>query len=62
MEQVWHFFDHAISPTTCYYSYSITRIEVMSEGVNVRLTITAILTLIEVGLERVYARLASSAP
>ena len=34
---VWHFFDHNISPTTCYYSYSITRIEVMSEGVNVRL-------------------------
>lgn len=32
---VWHFFDHNISPTTCYYSYSLTRIEVMSEGVNV---------------------------
>ena len=36
--QVWHFFDHTISPTTCYYSYSITRIEVMSEGVNVCLS------------------------
>ena len=32
---VWHFFDHDISPNTCYYSYSLTRIEVMSEGVDV---------------------------
>lgn len=32
---VWHFFDHELSSTTCYYSYSLSRIDVMSQGVDV---------------------------
>ena len=32
---VWHFFDHELSSSTCYYSYSLTRIDVMSQGVDV---------------------------
>ncbi|KAL1520313.1 hypothetical protein AB1Y20_021904 [Prymnesium parvum] len=32
---VWHFFENPLLPTTCYYSYSLTRIEVMSQGVDV---------------------------
>jgi len=32
---VWHFFDHPLIATTCYYSYSLTRIDVMSQGVDV---------------------------
>ena len=34
--QVWHFFDYPIQPTSCYYSHSIGRIDVMSLGVDVR--------------------------
>lgn len=32
---VWHFFDTELSPTTCYYSYSLTYFAVMSQGVDV---------------------------
>lgn len=32
---VWHFFDHPLEPRTCYSSFHLTRIEVMSQGVDV---------------------------
>lgn len=32
---VWHFFDYTINPHTCYVSFDISRLEVMSLGVDV---------------------------
>lgn len=32
---VWKFFDHHLEPRTCYSSFHLTRIEVMSQGVDV---------------------------
>ena len=32
---VQRFFDSPLDPTQCYYSFALTRIEVMSQGVNV---------------------------
>ena len=34
--EVWHLFDYPISPTKCYYSYTISRAEVESLGATVR--------------------------
>ena len=34
-QEVWHLFDYQVSPTKCYYSSTISRIDVMRLGVDV---------------------------